>query len=214
MFAVVAPGLDRPNPVNLGVAFAVLKPWDERTRSQQQITKELGPKLYGGLPGALSFAKGLPPLGQPLVLQAGRVRDLRQHLRGTAGPRSTRSWPSCSQYPGITGAGHRPEAEQAAARGQDRPRQGVRARRVHGDDRPHAGDAARRLRRDALQARGQAVRRRRPDGGRQAAPAERSHFDLRARRGRLAESALQPGHARPRPSRRRSSTTSTSCAPP
>ena len=63
MFAVVAPGLERPNPVNLGVAFAVLKPWDERTRSQQQITKELGPKLYGGLPGALSFVKGLPPLG-------------------------------------------------------------------------------------------------------------------------------------------------------
>ena len=66
MFAVVAPGLDRPNPVNLGIAFAVLKPWDERKRSQQQITKELGPKLYGGLPGALSFVKGLPPLGQPL----------------------------------------------------------------------------------------------------------------------------------------------------
>jgi multidrug efflux pump len=63
---VVAPGLDRPNPVNLGVAFAVLKPWAERTRSQQQITKELGPKLYGGLPGALSFTKALPPLGQPL----------------------------------------------------------------------------------------------------------------------------------------------------
>src|SRR5690242_7754341 len=30
MFAVVAPGLERPNPVNLGIAFAVLKPWDER----------------------------------------------------------------------------------------------------------------------------------------------------------------------------------------
>src|SRR5215467_6133356 len=66
MFAVVAPGLERPNPVNLGIAFAVLKPWDERTRTQQQITKELGPKLFGGLPGALSFVKGLPPLGQPL----------------------------------------------------------------------------------------------------------------------------------------------------
>src|SRR5258708_3357513 len=37
MFAVVAPGLDRPNPVNLGVAFAVLKPWSERTRSQLVI---------------------------------------------------------------------------------------------------------------------------------------------------------------------------------
>jgi multidrug efflux pump len=64
MFAVVAPGLDRPNPVNLGIAFAVLQPWSERHRSQQQITKELGPKLYGGLPGALSFALNPPSLGQ------------------------------------------------------------------------------------------------------------------------------------------------------
>ena len=55
MFAVVAPGLDRPNPVNLGIAFAVLKPWGERERSQQEITKELGPKLFGALPGAISF---------------------------------------------------------------------------------------------------------------------------------------------------------------
>jgi multidrug efflux pump len=64
MFAVVAPGLDRPNPVNLGIAFAVLKPWSERHRSQMAITKELGPKLYGGLPGALSFALNPPSLGQ------------------------------------------------------------------------------------------------------------------------------------------------------
>ena len=41
IFAVVAPGLERPNPVNLGIGFSVLKPWDERTRSQMQITKEL-----------------------------------------------------------------------------------------------------------------------------------------------------------------------------
>ncbi|MBM3393204.1 MAG: efflux RND transporter permease subunit [Betaproteobacteria bacterium] len=66
LFAVVAPGLERPNPVNLGIAFAVLKPWEERTRSQQEIQKELGPKLFGGLPGALSFTKGIPSLGQPL----------------------------------------------------------------------------------------------------------------------------------------------------
>ncbi|HYJ17845.1 MAG TPA: efflux RND transporter permease subunit [Burkholderiales bacterium] len=64
MFAVVAPGLDRPNPVNLGVAFAVLQPWSQRTRSQMTITKELTPKLYGGLPGALSFALNPPSLGQ------------------------------------------------------------------------------------------------------------------------------------------------------
>jgi len=64
MFAVVAPGLDRPNPVNLGVAFAVLQPWSERHRTQMEITKELGPKLFGGLPGALSFALNPPSLGQ------------------------------------------------------------------------------------------------------------------------------------------------------
>ncbi|MBI1396142.1 MAG: MMPL family transporter [Betaproteobacteria bacterium] len=64
MFAVVAPGLDRPNPVNLGIAFAVLKPWSERHRTQMEITKALTPKLFGALPGALSFALNPPSLGQ------------------------------------------------------------------------------------------------------------------------------------------------------
>ena len=102
MFAVVAPGLERPNPVNLGVAFAVLKPWDERTRTQQQIAKELGPKLYGGLPGALSFVKGLPPLGQPLfskrveyVIYGNTYEDLQAKVN--------KMMAKLSQYPGITG---------------------------------------------------------------------------------------------------------------
>ena len=30
MFAVVAPGLERPNPVNFGVTFTQLAPWEER----------------------------------------------------------------------------------------------------------------------------------------------------------------------------------------
>jgi len=102
MFAVVAPGLDRPNPVNLGIAFAVLKPWGERTRTQQQITKELSPKLYGGLPGALSFVKGLPPLGQPLfskkveyVIYGNTYEELQGKVNKIMGKLST--------YPGITG---------------------------------------------------------------------------------------------------------------
>jgi multidrug efflux pump len=102
MFAVVAPGLDRPNPVNLGIAFAVLKPWGERTRTQQQITKELSPKLYGGLPGALSFVKGLPPLGQPLfskkveyVIYGNTYEELQGKVTKIMGKLST--------YPGITG---------------------------------------------------------------------------------------------------------------
>ena len=102
MFAVVAPGLERPNPVNLGIAFAVLKPWAERKRSQQEITKELGPKLYGGLPGALSFVKGLPPLGQPLFSK--RVEyviygNTYEELQGKV----NKIMAKLSQYPGITG---------------------------------------------------------------------------------------------------------------
>jgi len=102
MFAVVAPGLERPNPVNLGIAFAVLKPWAERERIQQQITKELSPKLYGGLPGALSFVKGLPPLGQPLfskkveyVIYGNTYEELQGKVNKIMAKLST--------YTGITG---------------------------------------------------------------------------------------------------------------
>jgi multidrug efflux pump len=63
IFAVVAPGLERPNPVNVGIGFSVLKPWDERKRKQMEITKELTPKLFGGLPGVISFTKDPPSLG-------------------------------------------------------------------------------------------------------------------------------------------------------
>jgi multidrug efflux pump len=100
MFAVVAPGLDRPNPVNLGIAFAVLKPWSERTRSQQQITKELTPKLYGGLPGALSFALNPPSLGQGFltknieyVIYGNSYDELQATVAKIMG--------KLSQYPGI-----------------------------------------------------------------------------------------------------------------
>jgi len=102
MFAVVAPGLERPNPVNLGIAFAVLKPWADRKRIQQEITKELSPKLYGGLPGALSFVKGLPPLGQPLfskkveyVIYGNTYEELQGKVNKVMAKLST--------YPGITG---------------------------------------------------------------------------------------------------------------
>ncbi len=63
-FSVVAPGLERPNPVNSALAFVQLKPWDQRTRKQQAITKEIGPKMFGGLPGVLAFPINPPSLGQ------------------------------------------------------------------------------------------------------------------------------------------------------
>jgi multidrug efflux pump len=47
-----------------GVAVLRLKPWEARTKRQQQITEELRPKL-GSIPGALAFPVNPPSLGQP-----------------------------------------------------------------------------------------------------------------------------------------------------
>ena len=64
LFGVLAPGLSRPSPVNFAIAFVVLKPWEERERSQQSIVKEFFPKLLG-IPGANVFAINPPSLNQP-----------------------------------------------------------------------------------------------------------------------------------------------------
>jgi multidrug efflux pump len=81
-FAVVAPGLERPSPVNTGVTFSQLKLWDERERKAQQITASLAPSLFA-LPGVLAFPINPPSLGQsfrnpPLqyVVQAGSYEAL------------------------------------------------------------------------------------------------------------------------------------------
>jgi len=62
-FAVVAPGLERPSPVNVGVTFSQLKLWDERDRTAQQITAALAPRLFA-LPGVMAFPINPPSLGQ------------------------------------------------------------------------------------------------------------------------------------------------------
>jgi multidrug efflux pump len=62
-FMVVAPGLERPNPVNSAIAFLRLVPWEQRQRSQQQIAAELMPKFLG-LPGVMAFPLNPPSLGQ------------------------------------------------------------------------------------------------------------------------------------------------------
>jgi len=82
-FVVVAPGLERPNPVNTGITFSQLVPWGERTRSTQQVTAELAPKMFGGLPGVLAFPVNPPSLGQSFrnpavqfVVQANSYEEL------------------------------------------------------------------------------------------------------------------------------------------
>jgi len=63
-FVVVAPGLERPNPVNFALSFVRLKPWDERKRNQIAISKEVGPQMFARMPGVLAFPNNPPSLGQ------------------------------------------------------------------------------------------------------------------------------------------------------
>ncbi|MCE3231895.1 MAG: multidrug transporter AcrB [Rickettsiaceae bacterium] len=50
--------------VSQGIAFMRLKDWDDRHRKQQEISAELSPKLFGGIPGVMSFAVNPPSLGR------------------------------------------------------------------------------------------------------------------------------------------------------
>ena len=63
-FVVVAPGLERPNPVNTALSFVRLADWGDRERSQMEITKSLGPQMFGAMPGVLAFPINPPSLGQ------------------------------------------------------------------------------------------------------------------------------------------------------
>jgi multidrug efflux pump len=49
--------------VSQGTTFLKLKPWDERTRTQQQVAAELAPQMMA-IPGVVAFPSSPPPLGQ------------------------------------------------------------------------------------------------------------------------------------------------------
>lgn len=46
------------------IAFNGLRDWEDRERKQQEIVGEITPKLFGGIPGIMSFAVNPPSLGQ------------------------------------------------------------------------------------------------------------------------------------------------------
>ncbi|MEO5702356.1 MAG: efflux RND transporter permease subunit [Gammaproteobacteria bacterium] len=98
-FMVVAPGLERPNPVNFALSFVSLKPWDERTRSQQDIAAALGAKLFS-LPGVLAFPVNPPSLGQSFrnppvqfVIQGNSYAELQTMVNAFT--------EKMSKYPGL-----------------------------------------------------------------------------------------------------------------
>jgi len=63
-FVIVAPGLDRPNPVNFALSFVRLSDWGERKRKTQEITASIAPKMFATMPGVLAFPVNPPSLGQ------------------------------------------------------------------------------------------------------------------------------------------------------
>ena len=102
-FVVVAPGLERPNPVNTALSFVMLKPWEERARSQMDITQSLGPRMFVSMPGVLAFPINPPSLGQsfrnpPLqfVVQAPTYQALDDALEKLMG--------KVRAYPGLVNA--------------------------------------------------------------------------------------------------------------
>jgi len=63
LLSQVAPGFQRPAPVNEGIVIVRLVPWDQRTIKQQEVTRE----LFGSVtnfPGARAFPVNPPSLGQ------------------------------------------------------------------------------------------------------------------------------------------------------
>lgn len=55
-----------PSETN-AMVFQGLDRWEERNRKQQVIAAEQTPKLYGGIPGIMSFSLNLPSLGQSFI---------------------------------------------------------------------------------------------------------------------------------------------------
>ena len=102
LFEVVAPGLERPNPVNFAIGFAILEHWDTRKRSQLEISKQITPKLFGGIPGVISFAINPLSLGQSFtakeieyVIYGNSYEELQGHVNTVMA--------KLRGYPGITG---------------------------------------------------------------------------------------------------------------
>jgi multidrug efflux pump len=62
MLSQVAPGFARPSPVNEGIVIVRLVPWEERTQSQQDIVRQMTPKV-SSFPGARVSVVNPPAFG-------------------------------------------------------------------------------------------------------------------------------------------------------
>ena len=86
-FVSVAPGLERPNPVNFALSFVRISDWSERDRKTQQITASIAPQMFARMPGVLAFPVNPPSLGQSFrnppvqfVVQGNSYEDLDRRV--------------------------------------------------------------------------------------------------------------------------------------
>jgi multidrug efflux pump len=63
VMANLAPSFARPAPVNVANVFVRLKPWDQRERKQQDMMREVAPKI-AAIPGAFARVNSPGTLGQ------------------------------------------------------------------------------------------------------------------------------------------------------
>ena len=88
------------NPtVSDALAIVRLTPWEERERKQQDITRELQPKIYNGIPGIMAFPINPPSLGQSsrsqpvqFIIQSGASYDELQKMTESV-LKEAREWP-------------------------------------------------------------------------------------------------------------------------
>ncbi len=90
----IAPGFQRPAPVNTANVFVRLKSWSERTRAQQDMARELAPKI-SAIPGVRATVINPASLGQrgiqqPIQFVIGgsdyeTLRDWRNRIMERAG---------------------------------------------------------------------------------------------------------------------------------
>ena len=126
-----------------GLAILRLKPWEERTRKQQEITQELAPKL-AQIPGVRAFATNPPSLGQSprnrpvefVIMSSAPYEQIARPGRALHG--------GGLEEPGAHEPRHRPAPGQARAQGGREPRQDRGRGRLRRSRGPHARDDARR----------------------------------------------------------------------
>lgn len=63
MLSILAPGQQRPAPANSGLVLIRLKPWDQRSMKQQDLTRKISGPI-AAIPGVRAFPINPPSLGQ------------------------------------------------------------------------------------------------------------------------------------------------------